>query len=195
MQRSLALILSGALLLAPALPALGADDAPAAKPADSTAADAKPAPAPAAKNAASDLPDVKDDGSIGASPEDVTGTSAPEVPKDVLAVPGKPKADEPEARFKTKNFVLGFLGGAAVGAAAGVLFLSRDANNNFDPSRAQVMVPVSGAVGGLALGLVAMLLGATTPEEAKPPKVDSLAPLAPAAGVQAGLNLRHDWSF
>jgi hypothetical protein len=187
MQRLIALTLCGALLLAPALPVLAAEDKAAA---------AQPAPAApaavAAKDAAPDLPDTKDSGDVKDSPEDVTGTAEPEVPKEALAVPGKVKPDEPEARFKAKNFLLGFLGGAAVGAAAGILFFSRDADNGLDTERAKVVVPVAAGVGGLGFGLVAMLLGATTPEEAKPPKVESLAP---AAGVQAGVNVRYDWSF
>jgi hypothetical protein len=194
MKQLLALTLSGALCVAPALPLLADEQAPAPAPAAAAATPDATSKAPDAqatvKSDAPDLPDAKADASQ--APEDVTGTAEPEVPKEDLATPGKERMDVPESRFKTRNFVLGFLGGAAVGAAAGVLVFSNGANNGYDPNLGKVNVPVAALVGGLGGGLVAMLLGATTPEEAKPPKVEGQAP---AQGVLAGLNVSYDWRF
>jgi hypothetical protein len=184
-----------ALALAPALPAL-ADEAAAASPTAQATVDASAAAAPAAASptaAVPDLPAVKDD---AAAPD--TGTAATETdttaPKETLVAPGAAKpevADSPGL----KNFVIGFLGGAVVGAAGGYLFLSQGDDGHFDSNKAAVAVPASAVVLGLGFGLVSYLLGSTTPEEAKPPKVDSLAPLAPAGQQQASLSVRHDWHF
>jgi hypothetical protein len=185
-----------ALALAPALPAL-ADEAAAASPTAQATAGASPAaaaPAAASPTAAvPDLPAVKDD---AAAPD--TGTAATvtdtTAPKETLVAPGAAKPETVESPG-LKNFVIGFLGGAVVGAAGGYLFLSQGDDGHFDSNKAAVAVPASAVGLGLGFGLVSYLLGSTTPEEAKPPKVESLAPLAPAGLQQASLSVRHDWHF
>lgn len=212
-KTSLLLVL--ALLFAPVLPAF-ADDAPTpSTPAASSEAAAAPlsssAQAPAAAiplspaaeavvkrpgdTDAPDLPEVKEGDVPAEAPVAVTGTAEVEVPKDEIAIPGKAKPDVPESKYKWSNFTLGFLGGAVVGSAAGILFMSRGDDGSFDADKAKVVAPVVGAAAGLVFGLAALWLGATTPEEAKPPKVESaLPPLAPPSQV-ADLGLRLDLSF
>jgi hypothetical protein len=176
MKRSLTFMLSLALLLGPGLPALNA--------AESAAAEAKTETAP-------ELPETKDGGEVKDVPEEVTGTAEVETPTDVLAKPGEAKPEEKEARFKISNFALGFLGGAALGAAVGILVLSQG-DNGFDQEKAKVMGPLAAGIGGLAFGTVSLLLGATTPEAAKPPKVDASAS---AGRLAQGLGAKVTLSF
>lgn len=201
MKKTLAMTLVLALVLAPALPLLAEEKAPETKPAPSAssgqATDAKADDTKTEAKDAPDLPEAKDDGISATEPEDVTQTAEPEVPKETLATPGKEKPETPEPRYKMGNFVLGFLGGALLGGAAGILFFS-NGDKGFDQDKAKVMGPAVGVGAGLALGLVALLLGATTPEEAKPPKVEKeslLPPLNQTGPAVAGFSIRHDWSF
>lgn len=207
-HRSLPLLLAAALISAPAMPLLAEETAaPAPTPVATTAAADAGAPAAAAAASgapealsttasdAPDLPEVKEGAVPAEAPEAVSGTAEPDVPQDIIATPGKAKPDVPESPYKWGNFALGFLGGAAIGGAAGVLFLSKGDDGNFDSEKAKVMGPAVGAGAGLVFGLAALFLGTTTPEEAKPPKVESQSPPLPGGPAVADLGVRVDWRF
>ena len=167
MRKRISMTLALALLLAPALPLLAEDAAPAAV---SPAAQAVPAADPNAPA----LPDTT-------APQDVSVTAdvkaAPvEVPKDVLAQPGRARPDDKPSRFSLGNFVLGFIGGAILGGAAGVLLLSDDGSGGIDQSKLRLMLPLGLVGGGLVGGTISLMRGATTPEEARPPKVEGRRP-------------------
>jgi uncharacterized protein YcfJ len=156
------------------LPLLAEGAPEALSPAAATAA----APAALSGTAAADAPALPE-----ATAADVTITpstdavAAPvEVPKEVLATPGKAKAEEPVSRFRTGNFILGFIGGALLGGAAGVLFFSQDASGGIDQDKLKVAATAGVLGGGLLGGTVAVMLGATTPEEARPPQVEGRRP-------------------
>jgi hypothetical protein len=205
MKRTLSSILALALLSAPALPALAVETpAPATVTAEALVT-AEPSPVAAApkdlsataepaKPEAAPAPELPaDKGSESpAVPEYVTPTGELELPKAPAAKP-----EEPESAYKLKNFALGFLGGAVVGGAVGVLFFSQGDKGTFDPEKAKIMGPAIAAAGGLAFGLAALLLGTTTPVEVKPPKVETEGGLRISVPAQplAGLNVRYDWSF
>ena len=169
MRKRIAMTLALSLLLGPALPLLAED---AAAPLSSTAAAPAPdpnAPALPESSAAQDL-------SPTAAPSTEVKAAPVEVPKDVLAQPVQAKAEEKPARFRLGNFVLGFLGGALLGGAAGVLFGSTDSTGALSQDKLKVMLPLGLVGGGLLGGTLSLLLGATTPEEARPPKVESRRP-------------------
>lgn len=243
-KKLIAPILSLALLLAPAMPALAADAAVEAAPTAVSAAQATPAAPAASADAAATLsgtaetaaaapvsataatagqatpvsaaaqavatpvaasptaaadPNVPE--AVDASqppppmlpsgltatataqePESVTETAEPGLPTEVLAKPGEAKPDEPHVRYKFSNFALGFLGGALLGSAAGVLF-----NSSGEGSSMGANAAIYGGIGGLVFGTAGLFLGATTPEEAKPPKVDEGAARPGWPGVQVAL--------
>lgn len=205
-KRTLAMALVAALLSAPALPLLAEDAAVGVTPQASVAATAPVAAAPLSPAAeaavkspdatdAPELPDVKEGDVPDTVPEAVTATTEVEVPKEDIVVPGAAKPDEPEPKYKWTNFALGFLGGAVVGSAAGILFLSKGDDGSFDADKAKTVAPLVGAGTGLVFGLAALFLGSTTPEAAKPPKVESNLPPLPKRLDVADLGLRLDLRF
>jgi ABC-type uncharacterized transport system permease subunit len=72
--------------------------------------------------------------------------------------------EQPESKYKFSNFALGFLGGGLLGGAFGVL--SSGGSSSMGANAA-----IYGGAAALVLGTTGLFLGATSPEEAKPPKV------------------------
>lgn len=147
MRRRIAMSLALVLALGPTLPLWGA--------------------APTAAAGAPALPDLS-------APQDLSPAAdvkaAPvEVPSDLPVQPGPAKPELKPGRFRLGNFVLGFVGGALLGSAAGVLFGSTDANGALVQDRLKYMLPLGVLGGGLLGGTVSLLLGATSPPEAAPP--------------------------
>jgi len=157
--------LAAALILGPAVRTWAADEAVPSTPT------AQAAGAPA-------LPDVQTEEK--AAPEVTGAQAAPAVPQDALPQPGAAKPEAKPGKFKMTNFLLGFLGGALLGGAYGIL--SDDSGN---PKTRDAMAGVDAAIGGISLGTLSLLLGATTPEEVKPPRVEGRRPGVP--GVQLTL--------
>ena len=204
MRKRIAMTLALSLLLAPALPLLadpstGSGQAPSTGsgqvPSTGSGQDAVAVPAatsptaqaaPGPVDGAPALPDAAAQ-DVSATPSADVKAAPVEVPKDVLVQPGQAKADVQPSRFQTGNFILGFLGGALLGGAAGVLLLSTDSNGVLDQDKLKVMLPLGLVGGGLIGGTVSLLLGATSPQEAQPPKVEGRRP-APAPRVVATLH-------
>lgn len=180
MRQKIAILLALTLLVAPAVPVL-ADVTPTAASAPSSETNTPEAVTPDQPKPPV-LPEAVSGTAVEAAPQAVTTSAEPTVPSDVLAKPGDAKPEEKPSRFKFGNFALGFLGGALLGGAAGVLFSGGQGSDSMVTHAA-----LYGGGAGLGLGLLALLLGSTTPEEAKPPKVDegSLRPGFP--GVQVAL--------
>lgn len=155
------ILLSLGLALAPW--AAGAA-APAAAP--SPAAEAEPveaAPPPLPQEQALD----PDQPLPAAAPAEVA------TPKEDPAklAPGAPRPQAPPSRYRFSNFALGFLGGALMGGAYGVL------SSGGRPNDAMALNAALYAGGtGLVLGFAGLLLGATTPEEPRPPAVGAWPP-------------------
>jgi hypothetical protein len=104
-------------------------------------------------------------------PSEGSGAAVATPREDPAAIaPGKPVAEAKPSRFRFGNFVLGFLGGALLGGAYGVL--------SSGGQESQVMAQnaaIYGGGAGLALGVAGLFLGATTPEAAKPPQIEAWA--------------------
>jgi hypothetical protein len=195
MKRSLAWILVLALVGAPALPALAADEpvaTPVTTPVTTDSATPVPDEAKPKVEEAPALPEAKTGEAPAEAPEAATTTAEPELPK--VVTPEKPKPEAPESPYKLKNFGLGFLGGAVLGAATGVLLFSQNDKGALDPEKAKTMAAVCGGIGGLSFGLAAFLLGTTTPEEVKPPQVEEGSVTAPGQ-FQASLGIHYNWAF
>jgi hypothetical protein len=191
----IALLLCLSLGLAPALPAL-ADDA--AAPATGTAASATAAPAGTTVSAAADqalsptaagaaqapaLPDEATEAAPVAAPSGNAQEAPSTLPKDKIVLPGPAKPDAPESKYKFSNFILGFAGGALLGGVGGFL-LGTSGPNGIDWAKARVVPYACAAAGGIIGGFGSLWLGAYTPEEAKPPKVEGALP---PLGLQACL--------
>lgn len=153
MRRRIAMSLALALAVGPTLTLWGAAPAAASPPAPAAGAPALPD-----MSAPQDLSPAAD---VKAAPV--------EVPSDLPVQPGPAKPQLKPGRFRLGNFVLGFVGGALLGSAAGVLFGSTDANGALVQDRLKYMLPLGVLGGGLLGGTVSLLLGATSPPEAAPP--------------------------
>ena len=196
MRGRIALLLCLSLGLSPALPLLADDSAaPASGTAASNTAAASPesstASAPATAAAASSptaaavpaLPDEATEAAPVAAPTGDAKEAPSSLPKDKIVMPGPAKPDAPESKYKFSNFILGFAGGALLGGVGGFL-LGTSGPNGIDWSKARVVPYACAAAGGIIGGFGSLWLGAYTPEEAKPPKVEGgLPPL----GLQACL--------
>jgi hypothetical protein len=90
------------------------------------------------------------------------------VPKEdpSKVAPGKAIPDAKPTKYHFANFALGFVGGALLGGAYGVL-----SSGGKDSSVMATNAALFGGGAAVVLGVAGLLLGATTPEEAKPPKV------------------------
>ncbi|HTB22923.1 MAG TPA: hypothetical protein VK914_09470 [bacterium] len=139
---------------AAASPALSSDvsaTASAAPVADTgTAADSSPA------EPAAPLPDIQDNSAAAQAPESQAGSV---------------QSDD-ESPFRWTNFLLGFLGGALLGGTYGLL--------DAPPDNARVRnqdILVYGGAAAIGLGTVAIFLGGTTPQPAKPPEAGLRRPI------------------
>jgi len=172
-----AAILAPAAAPAPAATSAPATPVDAAAPAAAPAAPAPAAPADAAAPAATaapaadapPLPDVQSPaGQAAPAAQDAGGQVQPQ---DAFPKPGEPQAEVRQSKYKFSNFLLGFLGGALLGAAYGILSDSSGKAASRNESTAIYGVGV-----GLAFGTLSLVFGATTPEEAKPPRVEGRIP-------------------
>jgi hypothetical protein len=192
MRRLSALIAILSLILAPAL--VLADEAVALSPTASASspdtggnaaaaaqvsADAKSAAASKAQadaqSQAVPAPELPDSGGLENEPAGNLKATAPaevNVPKEDPSkqAPGKAVVEAPPSKYKLSNFILGFVGGALLGGAYGVLGTKDGGNIGANAA-------IYGGAAALALGTIGLFLGATTPEEAKPPRVDSALPI------------------
>lgn len=173
-------ILSLALLLAPVLGL--AETAEALSPTAEAAASPEPSPSPSPSPAPEGeqpptLPESLDGGAVPADGA-LSGTAEVATPAEDPAklAPAEPVPEEKPSRFKLGNFLLGFLGGALLGGAYGVLSSGGKESSVMGQNAA-----IYGGGAALTLGLAGLFLGATTPEEAKPPRVDGALPGAALA--------------
>ncbi|MGH7441494.1 MAG: hypothetical protein ACREKE_02345 [bacterium] len=83
--------------------------------------------------------------------------------------PGRARVEAPESPFKFKNFLYGFVAGALVGVAYGILSDTSGKNKVQN-----VEAIVYGLGGGLVFGGISLGLGATTPPPPRPPRQASL---------------------
>ncbi|HXB98202.1 MAG TPA: hypothetical protein VNZ54_09125 [bacterium] len=189
----IALLLCLSLGLSPALPLLAADPgqaqastgtAASVSAAEAAVADTAAAnPASGTAAAAPALPDESTEGAAVPAPSGDAKEAPATLPKDKVVVPGPAKPEAPASRYKTSNFVLGFIGGALLCGFGGFL-LGTNGPHGIDWAKART-IPVACALGGGILGGFGSLwLGAYTPEEARPPQVEGGLP---ALGLQASL--------
>lgn len=116
------------------------------------------------------LPDELNETAPAEAPTEAPAAE-PGLPSEAFKALEQPVVEEAPSKFKISNFLLGFLGGALLGSAAGVLV-----GGGRDGAAMGAAAALYGAIGGLAGGGLALLLGATTPEEARPPRVESGLP-------------------
>lgn len=192
---ALSLLLSPALVLADAAATPGPDKAAVDKAAAAQAAADKAA---AAEKAKADLEAAKAKAAASGQASAKTAQAEPEAPalpdadgsaaisetpsaevetaKDAevgvpkedpsKVAPGKAIPEAKATKYHFSNFALGFLGGALLGGAYGVL-----SSGGKESSVMATNAAIYGGAAAAVLGIAGLLLGATTPEEAKPPKV------------------------
>lgn len=175
-------ILSAALLLAPAIAMAETAEAlsPTAEAAVSPEPSPSPSPEPSPTPEAEQPPTLPEslDGSVVPADGALSGTAEVSTPLEDPAkqAPGEPVPEEKPSRYKLSNFLLGFLGGALLGGAYGVLSSGGKEGSTMGQNAA-----IYGGGAALTLGLAGLFLGATTPEEAKPPRVEGALPGAALA--------------
>lgn len=123
--------------------------------------------ADALSSTASTPPALPDAALDGPAPDAKPAPADLGVPKDSIVAPKAAVPEAKPARFHFGDFALGFLGGALIGGAYGVLSSGGQPQSTMTQNAA-----IDGGAGGVVLGLLGLLLGATTPPPAKPPQVD-----------------------
>lgn len=117
------------------------------------------------------LPTFQPGGPTAPGADQGNGAGNNGIPADLMH---QPKMEAKEHHFKLNNFLLGFGGGVLIGGTLGLL----TSNSNNMGTRSLDAVIGAGAV-GLGFGTLALFLGATTVEPARPPQVEGRLPLRP----------------
>ena len=130
------------------------------------AADEVPVLPDASQSEVKDAP--PETGVAGGSAEVETPSEAPAVKRSIKITPEKPST------FRWGNFFLGALGGGILAGGAGFFFFTQsDKDGSIDYDKVRTIVPIAVGGGAALGGLLSVLLGLTTPQDAPPPEMNS----------------------